>query len=97
MGVVEEAGKDPFFGSPPSAWPARAFPPTLPEGLSLTPIPVPCSRGCFRKQSLGDGSHVYWGMQNKSFPDGIGATFCFLQGSWLSTASFSLLLLQASL
>lgn len=70
--------------------------PTLPEGLPLTPIPVPCSRGCVRKQSRGDSSHLHWGMQNKSFPDAIGATFRFLQGGWLSTASFSSLLLQAS-
>lgn len=67
-------------------------PPPLPEGLPLsplTPIPMPCSGGCGRERSPGDGSRLCRGMQNKSLPDGTGATLCSLRGGWLSTASFS--------
>lgn len=98
MGVVGEARKDPFFGSPPSAWPTRASPPQ-PKGLPLTPIAVPCSGGCGRERSPGDGSRLRRGMQNKSLPDGTGATFRSSRGSRLSAASSSSSspLLQASL
>lgn len=97
MGVVGEARKDPFFGSPPSAWPTRASPPQ-PKGLPLTPIAVPCSGGCGRERSPGDGSRLRQGMQNKSLPDGTGATFRSSRGSRLSAASSSSSspLLQAS-
>lgn len=50
MGVVAEARKDPFLGSPPLHGLPGHFP-ILPEGLPLSPIPLPCSTGCVRKQS----------------------------------------------
>lgn len=71
------------------------LPPCQTEGLPLSPL-TPIALPCGGERSPGDGSRLRRGMQNKSLPDGTGATFRSLR-SWPSAASSSSPLLQAPL